>query len=429
MTVIGCGERQPAAATVAGAPADQGASTLQTGLWRATLELPGGELPFGLEIERDGTTWVAYLVNGTERTRVDEVSVEGSRLRMRMPGYENTLDAQIEGRTLRGEVVMVKLGGKLQRIPLRAGFGETWRFFAPEPASADDATTTPIDVSGRWAMQFVDDGKTLPAVGEFQQDDRTVVGTVMTTAGDHRFLAGEIRDNELRLSKFDGGHVFLYRARLSATGTIEGQFWSGLAHTETFTAQRDEQASLGDAENATQMRTDAKLSDLRFPDLDGKLVSLGDARFAGKVLIVALAGSWCPNCHDEAAFLAPFYAQNRERGVEVVSLMFEQFGDFPRAAAATRRFREAYDIRYTTLIAGISDKQDAASRLPQLNGVFAFPTTIFIDRTGKVRHIHTGFSGPATGERHRALTEQFETLTDQLIAEIPDPKTNRPAGT
>ena len=89
----------------------------------------------------------------------------------------------------------------------------------------------------------------------------------------------------------------------------------------------------------------------------------------------------------------------------------------PSAAAATRRFREAYDIRYTTLIAGISDKQDAASRLPQLNGVFAFPTTIFIDRQGKVRKLHTGFSGPATGRHYETLTADFRGTIEQLLAE------------
>ena len=365
------------------------------------MTLPGGELPFGLEIERDGGRWLAYLVNGRDRTRIDEVSVDDGTLRMRMPGFENTLDARIEDRVLRGEVVMVKLGGKLQRIPFRAQFGDRWRFVAPAPASADTAVSAPFDVSGRWTAEFVDAGKPAPAVGEFRQDGSSVTGTFMTTTGDHRSLAGDVQGNELLLSKFDGGHAFLYRARISASGTIEGQFWSGLAHTETFTARRDENASLGEAENATQMRNDAAVLDIRFPDIDGRMVSLRDPEFAGKVLIVALAGSWCPNCHDEAAFLAPFYTQNRARGVEVVSLMFEHFGDLPKAIAATRRFRSAYDIQYTTLIAGISDKQDAATRLPQLNGVFAFPTTIFIDRTGKVRRIHTGFSGPATGEHHR----------------------------
>jgi hypothetical protein len=111
----------------------------------------------------------------------------------------------------------------------------------------------------------------------------------------------------------------------------------------------------------------------------------------------------------------------------VVSLMFEQFGDFPQAAAATRRFRERHGIEYTTLIAGTSDKEDAATKLPQLNGVFAFPTTIFIDRTGKARRIHTGFSGPATGEHHRKLLEEFAATVEQLLAETPDPTATRAA--
>ena len=428
MILAGCSERDAANSSLSESRKPD-APPLRVGLWRATLTLPGGELPFGLEIERDGTRSRAYLINGSERTRIDEVNVDGGTLRMRMPGFENTLEAQIEDRTLTGEVVMVKLGGKQQRIPFSARFGESWRFVAPAPASADTAAAAPFDISGRWAVEFVDAGKPAPAVGEFQQDGGSVTGTFMTKSGDHRYLAGDLQGNELLLSKFDGGHAFLYRARISASGTIEGQYWSGLAHTETFTAQRNENANLGEAENATKMRDDAVVLDIRFPDLDGRMVSLRDPQFAGKVLVIALAGSWCPNCHDEAAFLAPFYVQNRARGVEVVSLMFEQFDDLPKAVAATRRFRSAYDIQYTTLIAGISDKQDAATRLPQLNGVFAFPTTIFIDRMGKVRRIHTGFSGPATGDHHRRLIEQFETLTEQLIAETPDPKTNRPAGT
>ncbi|MBM4234686.1 MAG: hypothetical protein FJ160_10965 [Gammaproteobacteria bacterium] len=101
--------------------------------------------------------------------------------------------------------------------------------------------------------------------------------------------------------------------------------------------------------------------------------------------------------------------------------MFEHFGDFRRAADATARFRQRYAIEYTTLIAGTSDKEDAASKLPQLNGVFAFPTTIFIDRYGKVRKIHTGFSGPATGVHYDKLVKDFTSTVNSLLAEAPPP--------
>ena len=157
--------------------------------------------------------------------------------------------------------------------------------------------------------------------------------------------------------------------------------------------------------------------DFAFPDLAGSTVTSQDPRFRGKVLIVALAGSWCPNCHDEAAFLAPLYQEYRGKGLEVVSLMFEHFGDFPSAVAATQRFRRNYGIEYTTLIAGISDKDDAAKRLPMLDRVYAFPTTIFIDRKGRVRKIHTGFSGPATGDHYTQFVNEVKTTLDQLLAE------------
>jgi thiol-disulfide isomerase/thioredoxin len=165
------------------------------------------------------------------------------------------------------------------------------------------------------------------------------------------------------------------------------------------------------------MRAGSVAFDFAFPDLAGNTVTSKDPQFRGKVLIVALAGSWCPNCHDEAAFLAPLYKEYRAKGLEIVALMFEHFGDFPRAAAATQRFRQNYGIEYTTLIAGISDKDDAAKKLPMLDRVYAFPTTIFIDRMGKVRKIHTGFSGPATGDHYTQFVSEVKTTLDQLLAE------------
>ncbi len=52
----------------------------------------------------------------------------------------------------------------------------------------------------------------------------------------------------------------------------------------------------------------------KFPDLNGKLVSDTDDRFKGKVVLVNITGSWCPNCHDEAPFLAEMYKNIERKG-------------------------------------------------------------------------------------------------------------------
>jgi peroxiredoxin len=256
------------------------------------------------------------------------------------------------------------------------------------------------------------------AVGEFSQSNDVVTGTFLTDTGDHRYLAGQVQGNQLYLSTFDGAHAFLYRAKITGPeGALDGDFWSGSALHKRWIAKRDAHAALPDAYSVTAMRAEEKGFDFAFPDLDGKTVTSKDARFRGKVLVIALAGSWCPNCHDEAAFLAPLYKEYRGKGLEVVSLMFEHFGDFERAAAATTRFRQQYGIEYPTLIAGVSDLDEAGKKLPMLQKFYGFPTTVIVDRQGHVRKIHTGFSGPATGEHYQQFIEEFKSNLDQLLAE------------
>jgi peroxiredoxin len=384
------------------------------GLYRCVLQLPGAELPFGLELRREGAATIGYLLNGPERIRLSDVAIRGGHLEIGMPGFANRLIADADGASgaggLRGEVDIERLGGKHVHLPLRMERGRHYRFFADSPAGA-------AKVGGRWAVQFIDDdGSRETAVGEFSQSADSVTGTFLTATGDHRYLAGQIRGRELYLSTFDGAHVYLYHATLGADDALQGEFWSGDWSHERWEGKRDADAALPDAYALTHMRNGGQRFPFAFPDQDGKPVSSTDARFAGKVLVVALAGSWCPNCHDEAAFLEPLYREYRAKGVEVVSLMFEHFGEFAPSAAATARFRRHYAIDYTTLIAGISDKDDAATKLPALDRVYAFPTTIFIDRSGVVRKIHTGFSGPATGAHYTELVREFRASLDALIA-------------
>ena len=409
-----------ALAVAAGASSGAGSSSghdVKLGTYRVVLQTPGGELPFGLELKRKGSGLVGYLINGQERLQLGDVKITGSHLEIRMPGYENVLTADAVGSELQGEVFLVKPNGKNQHVPLRATLGESYRFFA-KAASGDKAAGEAADVSGRWAVKFIDDSGTPEvAVGEFSQSHDVVSGTILTTTGDHRYLAGQVKGDELYLSTFDGAHVFLYKAKIAADGSLDGDWWSGLAYHEKWTGKRDAAARLPDAYGLTAMRDGVRQFDFAFPDLSGKTVSSKDPQFRGKVLIVALAGSWCPNCHDEAAFLAPLYKDYRGKGLEIVSLQFEHFGDFERAAQATQRFRQHYGIEYTTLIAGVSDKDEAAKKLPMLKSFIAFPTTVFIDRKGNVRKIHTGYSGPATGDHYVQFVHEVKTTLDQLLAE------------
>ncbi len=384
-------------------------ANLPAGNWRAVLDVPGGELPFQLKLIREEQNLSAYLVNGGEEVPIQTVSTNGDSVMLMLPAFNSTIRAQINQKQLSGNLTLIKSGGVPQVIPFRATLGEAYRFFPGKKA-------VETDFSGRWAVTFRDDdGTASEAVGEFQQKGSRLFGTFLTPTGDYRFLEGDVRDKSLYLSCFDGAHAFLFKAKLGEDGQLTGDFWSGTAWHESWIAHRDEKAQLPDAFSLTHLKPGFDRFTFSFPDLNGNAVSLDDPKYRGKVVIVTLAGSWCPNCHDEAKFLSKFYKDYRDKGVEIIGLMYEHYGEFDKAAKQVRRFRKKFDIQYDLLIAGISKKTAAAQTLPALNHVLSFPTTIFIDRNGNVRKIHTGFSGPGTGEHFEQFKHEFYTLIDLLI--------------
>jgi peroxiredoxin len=385
---------------------------LTDGPWRAVVELPGGELPFGVSFVRDRNGALqAAIANGAERVVVPNVSETVDGLTLEFPAFNNRISLTRDGQYWRGQLTLIKAHGVEQSMPMTLHSGQSHRFFAGE----QDVNA---DFAGTWAVTFVDDdGNSTPAVGEFTQRNGRVSGTFRTATGDYRYLAGDVRDRTLHLSTFDGAHAFLFVAQQADNGEIHGDFWSGTRWHETFTARRDANASLPDASALSKLRDGVQKVAFTFPNTAGTPVSFSDSRFAGKVVIVALAGTWCPNCHDEAAFLAPFYRTHRERGLEIVGLMFEHLEDFAVAATQVDRFREKFGIEYELLVAGFSDKGDATRRLGLLDKVIAYPTMIVVDRNGDVREIHTGFNGPGTGVHYDEFRARFGALIDQLLEE------------
>jgi peroxiredoxin len=196
-----------------------------------------------------------------------------------------------------------------------------------------------------------------------------------------------------------------------------GDYWSGTRWHESWRAHRNFDASLPDPYSLTYLKEGYDRLSFTFPDLQGRPVSLSDDKYRGKVVLVTLSGTWCPNCADEVAFLARYFRDKHEQGLEIITLLYEHFEDFARAALQGRLLREQYGIGYDLLVAGTSDKVQASATLPMLNQVLAFPTMIVIDRSGRVRRIHTGFSGPGTGAHFTQFVAEFSALMDQLLAE------------
>ena len=383
-----------------------------TGVWHAWLDSAGGDLPFELIFERKGDELRTVIRNGPERIEVPVTTLRDGELSIDIDYFASKIVAKLsaDGSSMEGEWRKSLGVERVSTMAFHATQGARPRF---KPPAAVDASSRG-SLAGRWRVQFERDPH--PSVGIFSVEDGEFTGTFLTTLGDYRFLAGVAGDEELRLSCFDGAHAFLFSARLTEEGRLEGSFWSSKGNPVHWTAQRDDEAKLPDSWKLTKADT-TELGGLKFPDLTGTPRSLADPAFAGKARLVVVFGSWCPNCKDETAYLAELDRRFRDRGLSIVGLAFERTGDFEVDAAQLRTYVKRQGIEYPILVAGISNKRRASEALPILDQVRSYPTTLFIHSDGRLRAVHQGFVGPGTGAEYQRLRTEFERLIEELLSE------------
>ncbi len=399
----------PTTSTSETTAATAAASPLSAGTWRGVLSTQGQEIPFLFDVATDNGQPTVTLRNGEERLKLDEITTAGDSTTIKLGVFDAALVVRADGEgKLRGAWVKYD-AGKPYRVPMVAEKGQVPLF----PVMADQKA---LSFDGTWKVTFKDEsGKTYPAVGVFTQTPAGVTGTFLTSTGDYRYLSGQADGNILKLSTFDGSHGFLFTgkqlsdANAATAARIEGDFYSGLSGHETWTATLDPNAKLPDANALTGMKPGQKKLDFKFPGIEGDTVSITDPKYKGKVVVVQLLGSWCPNCMDETNFLAPWYAQNKQRGVEIIGLGYERASDDEATAKRKlSKMKQRLNVGYDLALAGVADKDAAGQTLPQIQKVLAFPTTIFIDKKGEVRKIHTGFSGPGTGKYYEEEKVRFQ---------------------
>lgn len=384
--------------------------SLKTGIWRATIEIQEQSLPFNFEVVKDQAgQYDIFIRNAEERLLLDEVRTTEDSVDIALHIFDANIKARIAGDTLQG--VFIKNYEKDYKIPFRAVHGQDYRF---EPGNRQDSIP---DFSGRYAVKFIHEADTSVAVGIFKQTDDKVTGTFLTPTGDYRYLEGNVANRTLQLSTFDGNHAFIFTATKRDSNTLTGRYYSGKTWQESWIALKDDNATLPDAESLTFMKEGYDRMDITFPDVNGKNISLADAKYKNKVVILQLFGTWCPNCMDETKFLSPWFNENKHRGVEIIGLAFERKDDFEYASSRVKKMIGKLGVQYDFVIAGTNDKAQASTKLPMLNRVVAFPTTIFIGKDGKVKKIHTGFSGPGTGLYYDQFVQHFNETVNELLSE------------
>jgi len=383
---------------------------IDTGIWRGILSTQGQYLPFNFEVTPNEKGFFVKLINDSEKLDAGQIEWDDDSITIPMGYFDASIKARWDGSSLKG--YYTKHFADNYFIAFEASPGQDFRF------EKEIQVDVPL-FSGKWEVEFFDpeEGKKTPSIGIFSQTGSRLSGTFLTPTGDYRYLQGDVKDSTLNLSTFDGEHIYLFKADLDNEGILNGKYFSGLTGYKTWTAHRNENARLPDADEITYLKDGYNKISFRFPDLKGDTVSLQDEKFKGKVVIVQIFGSWCPNCMDETKFLSKWYDENRSRGVEVIGLAYENKPDFTYASGRVKKMVEKLEVHYDFLIAGSRDNAKASATLPMLNRVTAFPTTIFIDKEGKVRRIHTGFSGPGTGEYYTRLIKDFNQTIDQLLSE------------
>jgi thiol-disulfide isomerase/thioredoxin len=379
-------------------------------MWRGILEIQGEQLPFNFEVKSDSAgSQDVIIFNADERLLLDEVSMQGDSINIVLHVFDAYLRGVVKGDSLVG---LFNLNyNPTYKVPFKAKHGQDFRFVQPA------TNTSTKDFTGKYEVQFFNEKDTSRAIALIEQEGNSATGSFLTSTGDYRYLEGAVINDTLHLSAFDGNHAYLFEVTKPNDSTLAGGHWLGKARFRTWAGKKNENAKLPDAESLTYLKEGYDKIEFNFPDLNGNKVSLTDDRFRNRVIILQLFGTWCPNCMDETKFLAPWYEANKERGVEIIGLAYERKDDFTYASERVKKMKAKFGVNYEFLIAGVNDNAKAAETLPMLNKVVAFPTTIFIGKGGKVKHIHTGFDGPGTGIYYEQFKERFNTIVNELLAE------------
>ena len=376
------------------------------GLWDATVTVGTNPIPFRIGFSGAGPNVKGWFFNGEEKEFSTSGSFENEALVLNFDSYASVLKATVKDGVIKGQYTQ---RGKV--LEIRA-------VRAPEhPVAAEKGP----DIQGLWYLENVNSTKKGEKAWRLivQQNGADVSAAILRVDGDTGALTGSYKDGKFVLSHFSGARPSQLSIIPQRDGTVVVEL-SGQHHEGVITGYRPEEARAKglpeptDANHHTGVKDPSKPFSFSFPDLEGHIVSNTDPKFRDKVVLINISGSWCPNCHDEAPFLAEVYRKYRDQGLEVVSLSFEEAEQLQNPTRL-RAFIKEYGIGYTVLLGG--ETASAKEKLTDALDWDAWPTTFFVGRDGLVRAVHAGFASSGSGELYRQEKKDFIETVEHLLAE------------
>jgi len=385
------------------------------GFWNGTIQSRAGEVNFGVDIEAAGTGALkATLVNATDRQAFSSAEWHDGQLTLRMNYYD-------------GELVLhrsapQKLEGEYSR---QTSKGMVHIPVALVPSTGSGHAWNGPSLAGDWIFTWPEEkGAENTTRASFQQNSYHVTGTIQPVSGDTGLLHGDLSSSadgktRFHLSRFDGIHVIALDGEILPDGSLKGH-QGGVKALEEFTGVRANDTKTADpnalAETLTHVKDPGQPFQFHGLDASGKVLDQDSTEFKGKPMIVDIFGTWCPNCHDEAPVLEKLYRKYHDQGLEIVGLAYEYVDDTPRNLKQIEIYRQKFGLTFPLLLSGTTDAGQIAKTLPQLVGFGAFPTSIFIDRSGHVHAILAGFTGPSTGQKYQEVQQRMDELTRQIVS-------------
>jgi len=159
--------------------------------------------------------------------------------------------------------------------------------------------------------------------------------------------------------------------------------WNQSAHDADFTFSPPPSAQVVSSISASSAQVasliGAQAPDFTLEDANGKSVSLRD--FRGKVVIVDFWASWCGPCRAQMPYLQDLHQKLADKGLVVLGLNIGEDSE------AVTEFAKQSAYTFTLLLGGEPDVDTSYY-------VGAFPTTLVIDRQGKIVYRDEGFGEP-----------------------------------